>query len=103
MGVNTAALLFILDFFPATDGDPYLASQPKSGMLTNLAEDFAVLKNPIVDSPAPNKSKLFYYINKLTGIYRLYIPPSVAPDIFAIAYREGYPDFACYYKIISRF
>lgn len=103
LGVNAAVLLFILGFFLATDGDPYLALQLESDEPTNLAEDFAALKNPIIDSSTPNKSKHLYYINKLTGIYRFYIPPSVAPDIFAIAHGKSYLDFACYYKIISCF
>lgn len=61
-----------------------------------------MLKDPIVDSPAPDKSKLLYHVNKLTGVYRLCVSPSVAPDIPAIAYGEDHPGFACCYKIISR-
>lgn len=102
LGVNAAALPFILGFPPATDADPYLAPRPESGEPTNLAEDFAALKDPIVDSPAPDKSKLLYHVNKLTGVHRLCVPPSVAPDILAIAHGEGHPGFARCYKIISR-
>lgn len=102
LGVNAVALPFILGFPPAKDADPYLAPRPESGEPTNLAEDFAALKDPIVDSPAPDKSKLLYHVNKLTGVHRLCVPPSVAPDILAIAHGEGHPGFARCYKIISR-
>ena len=51
---------------------------------------------------APDKSKLLYHVNKITNVYRLYIPPSVALDILAIAHREDYPGFSRCYKIISR-
>lgn len=102
MNINIAVLLFILGFLPAIDADQYLAPQTESSEPINLAVDFAVLKDPIVDLLALDKSKLFYHVNKLTGVYCLFIPSSVAPDILAIAHTEGHLSFACYYKIISR-
>lgn len=49
------------------------------------------------------KTKLLYYVNKLTGIYCLYIFILLALDIFAIAYGKRHPGFSLYYKIITRF
>ena len=51
--------------------------------------------------PAPEKSKLLYHVNKLTGVYWLCILPSVAPDILVIAHREGHLGFSHCYKIIA--
>ena len=101
LGINAAALPFILGFPPATDADLYLALRPESGEPTNLIEDFVALKNPIVDSPAPDKSKLLYHVNKLTDVNYFCVPSSVAPNILAIAHGEGHPGFARCYEIIS--
>ncbi len=38
--------------------------------------------------PNPDKTKLLYHVNRPTNIYRLCIPPSVAPDILGIAHSE---------------
>lgn len=68
-----------------------------------MTKDFATLeKYPKLDVSVPDKTKLFYHINKLTGVHYLYIPPFVAPDILTIAYGKGYLGFAHCYKIISR-
>ena len=101
LGVNAAALPFILGFPLAIDANPYLAPRSESGEPTNLAEDFAALKDQIVNSPTSDKFKLLYHVNKLTGIHRLCVLPSVALDILAIAHGEGHLGFACCYEIIS--
>lgn len=49
------------------------------------------------------KTKFLYYINKLTGIYCLYISQSIAPEILAIADRKRHLGFFYCYKIIKRF
>lgn len=67
-----------------------------------MTKGFTTLKkHSELEIPSTNKTKFFYYINKLTGVYYLCIPLYVIPDILAIAYREGYPGFAQYYEIIS--
>lgn len=102
--MNAAALPFILGFLPTTDADPYLAPRPEGGESTDLIEDFATLeKHRIIDTLTSSKTKLFYHVNKLIGVHRLYIPPSVAPNILAIAHGEGHPGFARCYEIISHF
>lgn len=85
------------------DADPYLAPRPEIGEPTNLDKDFAALKKrPVVNAPAPDKSKLLYHVNRLIGVYCLYIPPFVAPDILPIVHGESYPGFAHCSKIMSR-
>lgn len=67
-----------------------------------MTKDFAALKKHLeLEAPAPDKTKLLYYLNKLTGMYGLCISFIVALDVFAIAHKEGHPGFAWYYKIIS--
>ena len=50
---------------------------------------------------APDKSQLFFHINRLTNIHRLCISSSVTPDILAIAHGKDHLGFSCCYKIIS--
>lgn len=59
--------------------------------------------NNINDFPPPNKTKLLYYANKVTGVHRLCIPLSVALDILVIVHKEGHPGFSHCYKIITCF
>lgn len=42
-----------------------------------------------------DKTKFLYYVNKVISIHYLSISLSVALDIFAIAYKEGHPNFSC--------
>ncbi len=83
---------------PITDSDPYLGSQPdtKDPLPTSIPS--GVIPKEL---PAPDKSQLLYYRNRLTNVHRLYIPPSVAPDILAIAHSQGHPGFPCCYEIIT--
>lgn len=69
-----------------------------------MAKDFAILKkHPELKTPAANKTKLFYHVNKLNGIDCLYIFLFVTLDILAITHRKGYPGFVQCYKIINCF
>lgn len=102
LGANGAALPFVLDVPPATDADPYLAPRPEGSEPIDMTKDFAVLESRLeLKAPAADKTKLLYHINKLIGIHRLCIFPSVAQVVLAIAHEEGYPGFARYYEIIS--
>lgn len=103
LGANAAALPFVLGIPPAMDADPYLAPRPEGSELIDVTKDFATLeKHPDLEAPAPNKTKLLYHVNKLTGVHRLYIPPSIAPEVLAIAHGEGHLGFPQCYEIISR-
>lgn len=53
--------------------------------------------------PTSDKAKLFYYINTLTNVHRLFILPFVASDILAVAHGEGHPGFSQWYRIITHF
>lgn len=92
---------------PPTNIDPYLVPRPKGepkvlpkpGILRSLEE--LPQPNNMDDLPPPDKTKFLYHVNKVTGIYHLCIPPSVALDILAIAHEERHLGFSCCYKIIA--
>lgn len=109
LGADKASLPFVLGSTPPTDADLYLTPRPEG--------EAEVLPSPQVSRslsveppqsdntnglPPPDKTKLLYHVNRLTGVHRLYIPPSVAPDILAIAHEEGHPGFSRCYQIIVR-
>lgn len=59
-----------------------------------MTKDFATLKNHFeLEALVEDKTKLLYHVNKLTGVYRICIPSSVAPDVLAIDHGEGHPGF----------
>ena len=92
----------MLGIFPPTNADSYLALQPEGSELVDVIKSFAILeKYPEFETPAADKTKLFYCVNKLTGVYRLCISPSVAPDLLAIAHGEGHLGFVQCYEIIN--
>ncbi len=101
LGVDAAILPFIVDSTPPTDSDSYLA------LRLDADEDLPPIVMPIEEIierlPIHDKYKLLYHINRLTNVYRLYIPPSMAPDILAIAHKESHLRFSRYYEIITHF
>ncbi len=92
-------LPFVIGYTPITDANPYLGPQPDDG------EDSLPISIPIKVVPkgflAPDIFQLLFHINKLTNIHCLYIPPSMIPDILAIAYGKGHSGFSCCYEIIT--
>ena len=101
LGRDAVALPFVLGSAPPTDADSYIEPQLEGGDLP-VTDVLSIQRGPAIDGlPAPDKSKLLYHVNKLTGVYRLCIPPSVAPDILVIAYGEGHPGFSRCYEIIA--
>lgn len=93
-------LLFVVGFMPPTDSDLYLGQCLDSD--EDLPPSFIDIGEIPGGLPAPDKSRLFYQINRFTNVYRLCIPPSVALDILAVAHEEGHPGFSRCYKIITR-
>ena len=71
-----------------------------SGNTLNTSEAFY---NPIIIAPLePSKEgRLIYYINKATGVRRLYIPTTIVKDVLTIAHTiEGHIGFArCYERV----
>ena len=112
LDTNAATLLFVLGIPPPTEADPHLALRPENATLQPSdvpspkeppAKDMAPPEEPSAkELLIPDKTKLLYHVNRLTGIHRLCIPPSVAPDIIAIAHGEGHPGFARCYEIVTR-
>ncbi len=96
------ALPFVLGFLPPTDADPYM-NPCFEGDRSPITDAFSIQHKPTIDKlPAPDKSKLLYYVSNLTSVHWLCILPSVALDILAIAHGEGYLGFSYCYKIIAR-
>lgn len=94
-------LLFVVGFTPPVDADFYLT--PRRAGDEDLPPRLAFLEEILKSFPVLDKFKLLYYINKITNVHFLCIPPSVAPDILAIIHEKDYPRFSYCYKIISRF
>ena len=92
---------------PPTNADPYLTprSEGEAKVLPAPEVSGSFEEPPQPDNTdgllLPDKKKLLYHVNLLTGVHRLCIPPSVAPDIFAIAHGEGHPGFSRCYEIIT--
>ena len=102
LGMDAAALSFVLDSASPTDADLYMNPHPESDE-SPVTDAFSIQRESAIDElPAPDKSKLLYHVSKLISVHRLCIPPLVAPDIFAIAHREGHPGFSRCYEIIAR-
>ncbi len=72
---------------PASDRDPASLEYPK----------------PDVETAAPaDKKDLLYHIDKLTGVHRLCISPSVATEIITLAHNADNPGFSRCFEIITR-
>lgn len=100
LGVDAVTLPFVVGSTPPTDSDPYLAPCPNSSK--NLPPISLDVEETSEELLIPDKSKLFYHINRVTNVHHLYIPSSVAPDILSVAHKEGYPGFSWCYEIITR-
>lgn len=102
----------MIGFPPPINVDLYLAPRPENATLQSSdilsledppAKDITPLEEPLAkELPISDKTKIFYYIKRLTGIHRLYISPFVALDIIAIAHREGHLGFTRCYEIVTR-
>lgn len=93
-------LPFVIGSTPLTDSDPYLSPRPDSVEEPRL--DYIQVTGISEELPRPNKTKLFYHVNRLTNVHHLCILPSVAPDILAIIYGKSHLGFSYCYKIIIR-
>lgn len=101
LGADTVTLPFVVDSMPLTDSDPYLALRPDGDKnLPPNSMDVGEIPKRFL---ASDKFRLLYHINKLDNVHRVCIPPSVAPDILAVAHREGHPGFSRCYEIITHF
>lgn len=99
LGADAATLSFIISSMLPADSDPYLTPRPVDDK--NLPLSFIDVEQMPKRLPASDKSRLFYHVNRIINVHRLYIPPSVAPDILAIAHGEGHLGFSRCYEIIS--
>lgn len=118
-------LLFVSGCFHRSGSDPYILRHPK-GPASPLPKTLVShSKGPISSFPKPreatayprsslvviedfrlplyNRTKLLYHVNKTTDNLWLCIPPTVAPGILQIAYREGQLSFSRCYKIVTSF
>lgn len=100
--VDKALLPFVLADAQPSDLDPYFQPRPEP------PENTAPEPNSVSPSETqsgvlgPDISRLIFHLDRLTGVRRLCIPSSVAPELLAIAYGEGHPGFSRCHEIISR-
>lgn len=92
-------LPFVIGSTPPTDSNPYLT--PYLDGDEKLPSSFIAIGEILEGFPIPGKSKLLYHINGLTNVQCLCIPPSVTPDILAVAHGEDHLRFSCCYEIIT--
>ena len=83
-----------------TDSNPYLSPRPNGA--GEPCPNFMPVTGISEELPRPDKTKLLYHVNRLTNVHRLCIPPSMAPDILAIAHGESHPGFSRCCEIITR-
>ena len=98
LGSDKAILPFVFSStVQPSSSNPYF-------LLTPEAKDHASdLPNSEPTLPMhPGKAQFIYYLDRVTGVCRLCIPPAVAPDLLAIAHGKGHPGFARCHEIISR-
>ena len=59
--------------------------------------------NPATITLDTSEGRLIYYIDKVTGVRRLYIPAAIVKDILAIVYTiERYIGFTrCYERVVG--
>ncbi len=93
-------LPFAIGSTPPTYSDPYLSLRPDGAEEPH--PDYVPVTGISEGLPRPDKTKLLYLVNRLTNVLDLCIPPSVAPDILAIAYGKGHLGFSRCYEIIIR-
>ena len=99
LGADATILPFVIGSTPPTDSDFYLPPRP-NGKEDPRPSYIPAPKNP-ERLPKSDKAKLLYHVNRLTKVHRLCIPPSVTPDILAIAHGEGNLGFSRCYEIIT--
>ena len=86
---NRSILLFIYGKnLPAQDTNPYFGLRPE---ITELLDEYItdVFKD------------LIYYIDNITGHYRIYVPRSILKDIFQVVYSDAYLGYKrCFESIV---
>ena len=101
-GVDKALLLFVLADADASDSDPYFQPRPEPPDNTALESDSMSLSKEQSNVFDPNTNKLIFQLDCSTGVRRLCIPPSVAPELLSIVHGEGHSSFLRCHEIISR-
>lgn len=96
---NVATLLFVISSTLPTDAKSYVAPRP-DGDKRPLPNAISIQKR-LEKLLASHRSRIFYHVNKLIDVYRLYILLSVAPNILAIIHGKDHLSFSCCYKIIT--
>ena len=96
---DTMILLLVFGSTSPTDSDPYLALRLYGG--EDLSPNSMDIREILEGFPTLDKSKLLYHINRLTNVHRLFILPSIAPDILAVAHGESHLGFSRCYEIIT--
>lgn len=82
MRLDTTTLSFVFGSTPPADSDFYLTLRPDGN--EDRSPDLPVDGETPEGLPVPVKSRLLYYVNKITNVYRLCIPPSVVPEYWPL-------------------
>ena len=100
--MDKALLPFVLADAHISNSDPYFQPRPKPLDDMALESDLISFLKKQLGVFGPKTSRLIFHLDRLTGVRRLCISPSVAPELLAIAYDEGHPGFSRCHEIISR-
>ena len=100
--LDKALLPFVLADADPSDSDMYFQPRLESPNNTALESDSMSLSEEQSDVFEPNTNKLIFHLDRLIGVRRLCIPPSMAPELLSIAHGEGHPGFSRCHEIISR-
>lgn len=98
---NVVTLPFIISFTLLTNFNLYLF--PWLDGNNELFPDYIPVLESSKKLPRSDKSKLLYYVNRLTNVQDLCILSFVTLNILAIVYGEGHLRFFHCYKIIVHF
>lgn len=111
-GGDKAIFSFVKGILMPTDSGSYFTPWSKLSYSISLEVsapsdcDLPPLKYPEVgvETAAPaDKKKLFYHVDKVTGVHCLCIPPSVTTEIITLAHGAGHPGFSQCFEIITCF
>ena len=102
LALDKALLPFVLADAQPSDSDPYFQPRPEPSEDMALESDFISSSETHSGVVGPNTSKLIFYLDRLTGVRCLCIPPFVAPELLAIAHGKEHLGFSRCHKIISR-
>lgn len=95
LGKDAVEILFVWGKnLLTTEADSYFGPKPK--------EETDTKAETALEIETKKNDKLIFYVNRVTSVQRLCIPPKAAAKVIAIAYGDGHPGFnKCYETIVK--